>query len=100
MQVYKVYAQYFSGLLRWWKPPAGTVFNIALFTGWEEALTKHIPAKGWQRIMLLAMIKFQKWLMPRPKLFKWLNVSLWPITSLLSATRSCRICMVRWFAVL
>ena len=75
MQVYKVYARYLTGIIGWWKPPPGTVFNIALFTGWEEALIKHIPP-GWQRLKFQATIKFMKWLTPRPGLFKWLNVSL------------------------
>lgn len=75
MQVYKVYARYLTGIIGWWKPPPGTVFNIALFTGWEQAFIKHIPP-GWQRLKFQAMIKFSKWLMPRPGLFKWLNVSL------------------------
>ncbi|CAL8470295.1 g9837 [Coccomyxa elongata] len=71
-EVYKVYARYLTGIIGWWKPPPGTVFNIALFTGWEQALIKHIPP-GWQRLKFQAMIKFSKWLMPRPGLFKWLN---------------------------
>jgi hypothetical protein len=73
VQVYKVYARYLTGTIGWWTPPQGTVFNIALFTGWEQALIKHLPS-GWQRFKFQAMIKFQKWLLPRPGLFKWLNV--------------------------
>lgn len=72
-QVYKVYARYFTGLLRWYKPPAGTVFNVPLFTGWEAAFLEHIPP-GWQRIKFKAMLKFMAWLIPRPKLFKFLEV--------------------------
>ena len=75
MQVYKVYLKYLAGLLPWWTPPEGTVFNIPLFTGWEEALAKQIPMSWWKRLQFQAMIRFNKWLYPRPKLFKWLNVS-------------------------
>ena len=75
MQVYKVYLKYLTGLLPWWTPPEGTVFNIPLFTGWEEALAKQIPMSWWKRLQFQAMIRFNKWLYPRPKLFKWLNVS-------------------------
>ena len=75
MQVLKVYLKYLAGLLSWWTPPKGTVFNIPLFTGWEEALAKQIPMSWWKRLQFQAMIRFNKWLYPRPKLFKWLNVS-------------------------
>ena len=75
LQVYKVYLKYLAGLLPWWTPPEGTVFNIPLFTGWEEALAKQIPMSWWKRLQFQAMIRFNKWLYPRPKLFKWLNVS-------------------------
>lgn len=75
MQVYKVYLKYLAGLLSWWTPPKGTVFNIPLFTGWEEALARQIPMSWWKRLQFQAMIRFNKWLYPRPKLFKWLNVS-------------------------
>ena len=73
LQVYKIYARYFAGLLRWYKPPPGTVFNVALFTGWEAAFLEKIPP-GWQRIKAKAMFKFMAWLIPRPKLFKYLEV--------------------------
>ena len=70
-----MYLKYLAGLLPWWTPPEGTVFNIPLFTGWEEALAKQIPMSWWKRLQFQAMIRFNKWLYPRPKLFKWLNVS-------------------------
>ena len=79
-QVYKIYARYFAGLLRWYKPPAGTVLNVPLFTGWEAAFYDKIPP-GWQRIKAKAMFKFMAWLIPRPKLFRFLEVRLWGILS-------------------
>ena len=48
------------------------VFNVALFTGWEAAFLDKIPP-GWQRIKAKAMFKFMAWLIPRPKLFKYLE---------------------------
>ena len=53
--------------------PAGTVFNVPLFTGWESAFLEHIPP-GWQRVKARAMFRFMAWLIPRPKLFKFLEV--------------------------
>lgn len=73
LQVYKIYARYFAGILRWYKPPPGMVFNVALFTGWEAAFLDKIPP-GWQRIKAKATFKFMAWLIPRPKLFKFLEV--------------------------
>ena len=75
MQVYKVYLRWLTGTISWWKPPEGTVFNIPLFTGWEQALVKKIPMSWWKKLSFQAVIRFNKWLYPRPKLFKWLNVS-------------------------
>ena len=33
LQVTKIYLKYLAGLISWWEPPQGTVFNIPLFTG-------------------------------------------------------------------
>ena len=57
---------------------AGSVFNVPLFTGWESAFLEHIPP-GWQRVKAKAMFKFMAWLIPRPKLFKYLEVRAAPM---------------------
>ena len=74
LQVYKIYLRWLTGTISWWKPPEGTVFNIPLFTGWEQALAGKIPMSWWKRVTFQALIRFNKWLYPRPELFKWLNV--------------------------
>ena len=76
VQVFKIYLRWLTGTISWWKPPEGTVFNIPLFTGWEQALVKKIPMSWWKKLTFQAMIRFNKWLYPRPRLFKWLNVCL------------------------
>ncbi|CAL5218532.1 g220 [Coccomyxa viridis] len=72
-EVYKIYFLWLTGTISWWQPPEGTVFNIPLFTGWEQALAKKIPMSWWKRVTFQALIRFNKWLYPRPELFKWLN---------------------------
>ena len=74
LQIYRVYLYYFLGALNLWQHPSNVVFNVALFTGWEKYFLPAIPVKGWQRVILTASIYFMKWLVPRPKLFKWLQV--------------------------
>ena len=60
------------------------MFNIPLFTGWEQALAKKIPMSWWKRVTFQALIRFNKWLYPRPELFKWLNVGLLCLVLLLA----------------
>ena len=67
MQVYKVYLKYLAGLLPWWTPPEGTVFNIPLFTGWEEALAKQIPMSWWKRLQFQAHDPLQQVAVPTPQ---------------------------------
>ena len=86
VQVYKVYLRWLTGTISWWQPPEGTVFNIPLFTGWEEALVKKIPMSWWKRLTFQAVIRFNKWLYPRPRLFKWLNVG--PLCAPLSPSKA------------
>ena len=56
---------------------------------------KKIPMSWWKRLQFQAVIRFKKWLYPRPKLFKWLNVSL--LISLLTL-KSC--CAHLWVQIL
>ena len=56
---------------------------------------KRIPMSWWKRLQFQAVIRFKKWLYPRPRLFKWLNVSL--LSSLLTL-KSC--CAQLWVQIL
>ncbi|GAQ81510.1 hypothetical protein KFL_000820170 [Klebsormidium nitens] len=78
-EVFKLYAYYMFGLLFWWRPPAqNVVFNIPLFTtDWHIGLAKPPPQSTWkQKLGVFAFFQFcnfMKWLLPRPKLFSWLQ---------------------------
>ncbi len=40
----------------------------------EKAFQKVLPARGWRALLMRASFAFMKWLIPRPRLFAWLQV--------------------------
>ncbi|KAK9790765.1 hypothetical protein WJX73_010554 [Symbiochloris irregularis] len=76
-EVYQLYFKWFTGRLK--PPPTGTVLNIPLFTGWESDFIKKIRLPWYKKVVFVARLLFMKWLLPRPKLFKWLNAHGIPV---------------------